>query len=116
MNFLTESIWPTPPQELLLRAALLPAPQGTDAWHVWRQQADPARLDAGTTRLLPVVADNLRRQGVADAVWQPKLDGCYRFTRARNHFIFHQAGLLLDTLHTAGCETLLLKGAPLAEL
>ena len=79
-------------------------------------QADPSHLDAGTTRLLPLVYENLRRHGVRDAVWWPKLLSCYRFTTARNQYIFHHAGLLLDALHAAGCETLLLKGACLAVL
>lgn len=109
-------IWPTPQQELLLRAALHQTEAGLTAWRAWRDQADPTNLDAGTIRLLPLVYANLRRLGEKDSVWHAKLQGCYRFTRARNQFIFHQASLLLDALHAVGCETLLLKGAPLATL
>jgi hypothetical protein len=47
-----------------VKAALLRGGFALDAWNEWRARVDLARLDAGSQGLLPLLWDNLRRQGV----------------------------------------------------
>ena len=44
--------WPNPDQTLLLRAAVLPAPQARAAWQALRPRVDLAGLDRASLRLL----------------------------------------------------------------
>ena len=104
--------WPTPDQELLLRASLLPGPAAAEAWSELRPRIDLDDIDSGSQRLFPLLYRNLHRQGI-DASWWPKLKGMYLHTWSRNYMLFHHAGLLLDHLARAGIPTLLLKGAAL---
>jgi hypothetical protein len=104
--------WPTPDQELLLRASLLPGPAAAEAWSELRPRFDLDDIDAGSQRLFPLLYRNLRRERIDDSGW-PKLKRMYLHTWSRNHMLFHHAGLLLDHLARAGIPTLLLKGAAL---
>ncbi len=52
----TEACWPTPRQELLLRACFLDAPEANRAFEEWRASADLENIDDVSTRLLPLLA------------------------------------------------------------
>ena len=85
-----ESIWPTPPQLQLLRAALWPGAEGREAWQAWKDTTELGTIDFGSWNLLPLVWRNLGNQGLAD----PVLDECrsyYRFHWARNQMVLKQA-------------------------
>lgn len=97
---------------MLLRAALLSVPEALDAWRAAGAWLDPARMDAGSRRLLPLVWANLTRQGVRDPELDP-LASLYEETRARTQARLASAGQLLEALHAAGIPTLVLKGAAL---
>jgi Uncharacterised nucleotidyltransferase len=110
------SRWPTANQELLLRAALLPAPQANEAWLAWRKEVDlEGRIDDGSFRLLPLVCRNLERQG-ATSPDLPRLRGIYRQTWLRNTVVVHKVAAVLREFESTGIQTTLLKGAPLALL
>ena len=107
--------WPTPQQELLLRAALSDGDESLPAWRAWRSDADPQLLDAGSARLLPLVYRRLREPCVNDE-WQPLLKQAYRQTLGRNRLLFHHAAAFCDELARLGIRALLLKGAPLSQI
>jgi hypothetical protein len=105
--------WPSPAQALLLRAAILPEPQASAAWHAIRSRVDLARLDRASLRLLPLHHGNLRRHGIEDP-----LAGALALARdqagARNRTLFEGGRRLLTTLADVGIDTLMLKGGALA--
>lgn len=102
--------WPTPEQELLLRAALLPGPVAVAAWNEVRSRVDLDTIDPGSQRLLPLLYWNLSRLGVDDP-WLPRLKGNYRYAWSRNQMLFHHAGALLGALAQSEIPTIVLKGA-----
>jgi hypothetical protein len=107
------SRWPTPAQRLLLRAALLDGDAAADAWIAWRRDNDIDETDSGSHRLLPLLYRNLQRNGIVDDDLG-RLKGVYRQTWYRNRMSMHAAADVLRTLTSAGIETMVLKGAPLA--
>lgn len=113
-NALKDS-WPTPEQELLLKAALLKDDAAVAAWTAWQATGDIDRLDASSYRLLPVVYRNLHARGVREPLLE-KLKGVYRHTWYKNQLFLRRMAECLRWFHAAGIETLLLKGAPLALL
>ncbi len=111
-RFAGNDCWPTWQQELLLQAALMQGPEALAAWHRWRSSVDFEKLDPESNRLLPQLYDGLRRQGVSDPV-MGRLKGAYRRTWYENQLLLHSMSGLLRSLHEAGIETVLLKGAAL---
>lgn len=107
--------WPTPQQELLLRAALWQNAAGLDAWRQWKNQIDIERLDYGSSRLLPLLAANLKAQGVDDAL-MTRFKSVTRHTWYHNQMMFASAAIVLQQLHDAGIQTLITKGAALISL
>jgi hypothetical protein len=106
--------WPSPEQELLLRAALMQDSVALDAWNEWRVRVGLASIDPGSQRLLPLLWDNLRRQGVdPDDPGIRPLRRSYRVTLSINKLLFHEISRQLRALHGAGFPTMLLKGAAL---
>ena len=103
--------WPTPEQELLLQAALLPGSRGVDAWREWSARVDLDALDFGSHRLLPLLHRNLL--GRVDDPRMPKYKGVYRYNLVKNRLLVHAAHPVLQAFHAAGIETLLLKGVAL---
>lgn len=104
--------WPTARQERLLQAALW---QGTDAvraWEEWQAGVDVMRLDLGSTRLLPLLHQNLRRLGVDDPR-MARFKGVARQAWYKNQMLAGRAQPLLGKLRAAGVRTMLLKGAAL---
>ena len=107
--------WPTPEQELLLRAALLRGPQVIAAWDEWRSSVHPDRLDAASYRLLPQLYKNVHAHGIRGPLVD-KLKGVYRLTWYKNQISFRHMAALLRSLHDLGIDTLVLKGVPLVLL
>ena len=104
---------PSRAQEFLLRAALLDGPDAMRAWDTWHNQVDLDAIDGGTLRLLPLLYKNVTKLGVDDPSLG-RLRGVYRQTWYRNQLIVGRIADLLRAFKTAGIETLVLKGVPLA--
>jgi Uncharacterised nucleotidyltransferase len=107
--------WPTPLQELLLKATLLKTDEALQAWEEWYSQDGLERLDNGSYRLLPMTYRNLQRLGYEGPVLM-KLKGINRRAWCENHLLFRRMGPVLAIFHQAGISTLLLKGAALTLL
>lgn len=107
--------WPTPLQELLLKATLLKTDEALQAWREWFGQDGLDRLDSGSYRLLPMTCRNLQRLGYQDPVLM-RLRGVNRRAWCENHLLFRRVAPVLAMFHKAGISTLLLKGAALTLL
>lgn len=111
----TGSFWPTPHQELLLRAALLPPAAASVAWGQWCAEVDieEDHLDLGSFRLLPLVYHNLRKTIPNDPL-MGRLRGIHHRTWVETQIHIQACSAVLRRFQEAGIETLLLKGMPLA--
>jgi hypothetical protein len=107
--------WPTPQQELLLRAALLDGPPAAAAWDAWFADVDIEHLDEGSFRLLPLAYRRATARGSRGAALA-RLRGVHRQSWYRNQLLFRQVARVVRTFEEAGIDTLLLKGVPLALL
>lgn len=107
--------WPTPTQELLLRAAVLRGPESVKAWQEWRNTADLDALDFGSHRMLPQLYRNLLDHGVSDPIL-PTLQSVYRYYWYKNEVLLNRGAVLVKSLHKAGIRTMVLKGAALIPL
>lgn len=117
MKLLTEQdgCWPTPQQELMLKAALWQGAPALAAWEEWQATTDFEQLDYGSFRLAPLLYHNLRAHQIEHPLLG-RLKGIYRRAWYRNQLLFHHAGVLIERLHAAGVRTLVLKGAALSVL
>jgi hypothetical protein len=107
--------WPTPKQELLLKAALLHGPEALYAWEQWRKIADIEVLDFGSHRMLPKLYRNLLLHHVS----RPELSkfrSVYRYYWYQNETLFHRAKELLKSFRAQGIDTMVLKGAAMITL
>lgn len=106
------ALWPTPGQELLLRAAVIPGRGALEAWQTWKAEHDliETELDHGSFRLLALVYKNILAQG-ADEPLMPRLKGIYRYWWCSNQRLFYRAAEVIQGLERAGIPTLVLKGA-----
>jgi hypothetical protein len=107
--------WPTPNQELLLRAALLQGEPALDAWNEWRRTVNIDVVDFGSHRMVPQLYRNMRRHGVKDSLMD-RMKGVYRYYLYKNELLMHRIGSLLAAFETAGIRTMVLKGAALIPL
>jgi Uncharacterised nucleotidyltransferase len=111
--------WPSPQQELLLRAALLPGPEAIVEWEQWKRSTDPvpaeAAVDPASNRLLPLLYLNLRRQGVEPRQLQ-SYRAAYERAWCENQLIFSHAAALARELQSENIPCILLKGVALAYL
>ena len=73
----TGGCWPTPLQELLLKATLLKTNAALQAWEEWYGQEGLERLDNRSYRLLPLTYRHLQSLGYQDPVLM-KLKGISR--------------------------------------
>jgi Uncharacterised nucleotidyltransferase len=108
------SCWPTPEQELLLKAALRTPDEAVSAWRQWRAEVDVTQTDEGSYRLYPLVFRNLTALQVQD----PRMEilrRAYRRTWTRNNVLFHSMEPLIRSLIDRGVPVMLLKGAALAQ-
>lgn len=107
--------WPTPNQELLLRAALLSGSDALKAWRDWRTNANLDAIDFGSHRLLPQLYRNLLAHGISDPILS-NFASVYRYYWYKNEVLFHQAAALIKSLAENHIETMVLKGAALIPL
>jgi putative nucleotidyltransferase-like protein len=106
--------YPTEAQELLLQAALLDEDRARAAWGRWKRLETVVSTDQDSGRLFPLLSRRLLAMG-ADDPDLPRLKGAYRHQWVTNQRRLHRAGEALAHLADAGIETLVLKGAALAE-
>jgi hypothetical protein len=104
--------WLSNEQELLLKASLLEEEEATAAWQQWKSSVDIEDIDLGSYRLLPLLYRRLSAWGVSDPLME-KIKGVYRLTWYKNQITINQILPVLQTFHSAGIETLILKGAAL---
>ncbi|HEY0730234.1 MAG TPA: nucleotidyltransferase family protein [Pyrinomonadaceae bacterium] len=107
--------WPTPNQELLLRAALLQGEPALAAWNEWRRTVNIDVIDYGSHRMVPQVYRNMQRHGIKDPLMD-RMKGVYRYYLYKNEILMHRIGSLLAAFETAGIQTMVLKGAALIPL
>ncbi len=105
-------VWPTPAQQDLLRATLLPDERALAAWRRIRRLMNVAEMDGTVGALLPQLRVNLVALGCEDSMLE-LFKGVHRHTWARNQLLLAQAMPVVGALEAAGIRTLLLKGAAL---
>jgi hypothetical protein len=108
-------LWPTPAQELLLRAALTLGEESLAAWQEWQKGTDIETLDAGSCRLLPLLRRNLEAQDVKSPLLM-RYKSVSRHWWVRNQLLLAQAAQLIQLLGDEGITTLVLKGGALISL
>lgn len=104
---------PTPTEELLVRAALLPEDRALEAWQRWCRLETPATVDWRSRQILPLVADHL-----GDAIG-PEATELARRQRRRNWAdnrldlaVLHDA---LELLRDVVADPVVMKGAALVD-
>lgn len=106
--------WPDEFQTAILRVALCAPEVAAEEWAALRRTLDIEDIwDPEVQRLLPLVQRNLQRSGIDDVDF-PRMKGIHRRTWFENTRRIHGVKPVLELLHEAGVETLLLKGLPLA--
>lgn len=107
-------LWPSAEQHLLLEAALRDGAPSVAAFRAWCARVDlDADFSYQTVRLLPLVYENMQRQGLSDPL-MGRLKGVYRRAWYDTHRLFHRVQPVVAALVAGGVEVLLVKGAPLA--
>ena len=101
---------PNPGQGALLRAALLDGEAARSAHAEWRKGVVLDEIDQASNRLLPLLAENLGRLGIADPD-MPRLRGIRRRQLYHNRTLLHGIEHIVKRLDAAGIPVLLLKGA-----
>lgn len=107
--------WPNGQQVQLLRACFLEGEQGVaawQAWQAWRAECDLGDVDAETRSLLPLLYQNLSRQGVVDPA-MAKLKGFHHYTWTSSVSTLQELLPLVAALKQTGIDTALIKGAAL---
>lgn len=104
--------WPTPAQLLLLRAATGDAAAAAAAWDAWRATNNLDSIDALSQRLVPQLAENLRRHRI-ETPESARLKGLLHRAWYENKLAIHDATAAIDALRSAGIESMLLKGGAL---
>lgn len=102
------AFWPTPFQEGLLQAALLP--NGAEIWQQLRPSVDVDVLPGELHRLLPLLARTLAEAGIDDPDLA-RLRGVRQYTWYRNQRLFADAAGVAKMLPTRDVEPVLLRGA-----
>jgi hypothetical protein len=108
-----EVLLPTARQDLLLKACLLDDGDAIVAWRNWRKSIDLDSIDAGSIRLLPMLAARLQNLGVDDPDFG-RYRGVQRRTWARNRLLFRGAGRILTAMNATDIPVMALKGLVLA--
>lgn len=106
---------PSPPQELLLRAALWDGDEARAAWHEWIGQVDIQYLDNGSYRLLPLLYLNLRALNIEHSQLE-RIHGVYRYHWYRNQLLMRRGALAVRALQAAQIPTMMLKASALIPL
>jgi hypothetical protein len=103
---------PSEEQRAILRVALLEGPEAREAALAWLAKTDVARLGRASVRLLPLIYERFRREGIQHPVL-PVLRGLKRHTWCRNRLLFDRASEAIRALHSAGIEVMVIKGVAL---
>ena len=103
---------PSEDQRLILRAALLDGPEAREAGIDWLAKNDIQRLGRASVRLLPLLYERFRREGIQHRVL-PVLHGVKKHTWSYNRLLFHRASPAISALQAAGIEAMVIKGAAL---
>jgi hypothetical protein len=106
--------WPTPHQELLLRAALLDKDPALAAWTEWRAEVniEETHPDADSFRLLPLIYHNLKQAEMDDPFMQ-RMKGIQRRAWVENEIGWKAGVAVMNEFHAAGIAPLLLRNVPL---
>lgn len=108
--------WPAGPHKALLLACLAEDNHTfQSAWESWRSTQDFESLDQGSSRLMPVLLQQLTRFHLQDPN-AGRYRGIQRLHWVRSHRILHRLIDVAHHLETRGINPLLLKGAPLGTL
>jgi hypothetical protein len=107
--------YPSPVQELLLKAALLDGPKAIACWDAWRSAVVVDDIDIGSQRLLPLLYRNLQRLGI-DHPDLNRYRSVHRYIWVDNQLRIRQAVALMETMDAANIPVVLLKGIALATL
>ena len=102
--------WPTPRQELLLRASLLSGVDALDAWEDWKSEAEIDRVAMPSMSLLPLLYHNLLNHGIVDPLMED-LKKRYVATWYSNQILLKRISGLLSRFAASGIPSILLKGA-----
>lgn len=111
----------TDSQLLLLRAALLSGPAGTEAANTWldahRELAHDAfrELESSSRRLLPLLYQNVKKEDIP-VTTRDELKAVHRHFWVQNQQLFRRLETVLVLLQAAEIPTLVLKGAALSVL
>ncbi|MBX3001088.1 MAG: nucleotidyltransferase family protein [Caldilineaceae bacterium] len=111
---LTKGCWPTPHQELLLRAALLDKDSALAAWTQWRAEVNIEEIhpDPDSYHLLPLVYHNLKQLEMDDPFMQ-RMKGIHRRAWVENEMQWKAGVAVMSEFHAAGIAPVLLKNVPL---
>ncbi|HSC35564.1 MAG TPA: nucleotidyltransferase family protein [Thermodesulfobacteriota bacterium] len=107
--------WPTPAQELLLRASLLKGDGAVSAFSEWKAAADINTVDPGSYRLFPLLYSNLKSNGIDDPLMNI-FGWVYKKTVSNNRTLYGRLSGLLAELNARGMPAILHKGSALALL
>ena len=105
--------WPTPTQELLVRAAVL---EGDDSFHAceeWLQRIAGKTIDENSRQLLPLLYKKFSEKVIGRTSFEI-LKKEYQSVRLRTGLLFQAARNPIQLLVEAGIPTMLLKGAALS--
>ncbi len=104
-------------EELVLRAALLPAPQALPAWRSWLAAGNWRQnpMDPGSYTLLPLVSRNLSGAEAGEVIPEAgRLRGILRHSWLSNEKHLKRIDELQDKIDAAGLEVILPDGRALA--
>ena len=107
--------WPTPGQELLLKACISNGDDAVNAFLEWKSTADTGAVDPGSYRLFPLLYVNLKSMGIDDPLMNI-FGWVYAKTASNNRTLFGRLSGLLSGLNKRGMPAILLKGSALALL
>jgi hypothetical protein len=107
--------WPTPEQELLLRASLLKGEGAVSAFLKWKASADVNTVDPGSYRLFPLLYKNLESNGVDDPLMNI-FRWVYERTLSNNGTLYERLAGLLSEFNNRNMPAVLVKGSALALL
>jgi hypothetical protein len=99
-------------QELLLAATVGPLEGAAAAFAQWRRTRDIDTLDAGSTRLLPLLVPRQPILDAADAPWTV-IRGVYRRAFVHGQLVCRRAGDAIARLAAVGIDAMALKGGAL---
>jgi len=95
---------------LLLRAACRPTPDAVDDWRAWKARVHLDDVGGDATRLLPLLATNLERLGVAEDADIAKCKGLRKYQWTENERRLAGLRAAADALEREGIRWIALRG------